>query len=99
MSNSIFIARGDSLPPVDAVLSDRDGPVDITGATVTFKTNSGLDIACTIMDAAAGQVRLNWGTANQVPAGIHRAWFHVTFGGGATLRFPNYGYIQLVAQE
>ena len=64
------IKRGDSWPPIDAQLTDQDGPIDLTTATsvtLLFKTASGSTTyskACTVTDAATGLVRYAWTTAD-----------------------------------
>ncbi len=87
------IAQGDTLPAVAATLNDANGPVNLTGATVTFSLTLGgvaviADRACTITDAATGQVSVAWQPADTAGYGNAFAQFHAVWTNGRQT-FPN----------
>lgn len=87
------IAQGDTLPAVTATLSDANGPVDLTGASVTFSLTLGnvaviADRACTITDATAGQVSVAWQPGDTLDYGNAFAQFKATWADGRR-SFPN----------
>lgn len=87
------IAQGDTLPSVSATLSDANGAVNLTGATVTFSLTLGgvaviVDRACTVTDATAGQVSVAWQAGDTANYGNAFAQFKATWADG-TQSFPN----------
>lgn len=68
-------------------LTDTLG-VDLTGATVKLRMRASdgtlkVDTAATIVTAATGAVRYDWGASDLNTAGEYLAWWRVTFGSGA----------------
>ena len=103
------IKQNDTWPPIGlitpVVLSDNNGPIDLTGATVKFlmrpadsqtiKVNS----ACVIVSAAAGTVRYNWSASDTDTAGEFVFEFQITFGDGKKATVPNRGYKELTIYD
>lgn len=99
----VDIKRGDTWPPVDAVLSDQDGPINLTTATsvkLLFKTTTGSTTysrVCTITDAAAGKVRYAWTNldASTGPTSAVNSFnieWEITWSDGGVTTVPNVGY-------
>jgi hypothetical protein len=99
----VDIKRGDTWPPVDAVLSDQDGVIDLTTATVVkllFKTATGSTTYsrnCTITDAPNGAVRYAWTLADAAtgPTSAVNSFnieWEITWSDGGTTTVPNVGY-------
>lgn len=99
------IKRGDTKTPLKVALSDDQGPVDLTGATVTF-----------VMSAWSGKRTINNGSAQVVDAtngvawyvfnpgetdvaGTYRAEFHVSYSDGRYETFPTLGYITVTIND
>lgn len=96
---------GDHLPALRRVLSDADGPIDLTGATVTFSMASragGAKVtkaAVTIDDPSAGSVSYAWAASDLDTPGSFDAEFEITFGSGKILTVPNAGHDLVVVQS
>lgn len=101
------IKRGDTRPLLDATLSDDDGPVDLTGATVRLVVRRAtprcgevgallLKRECEIIDAAAGKVRYAWQPDDTATVGSYAAEFEVAFVGGGLWTFPSAGYVAII---
>lgn len=100
------IKRGDSWPPLDATLSDQDGPINLTTASsvkLLFKTLTGSTTytrTCTIISAAAGQVRYAWTLADAAtgPTSVVNSFnleWEITWSDSTITTVPNVGYKQL----
>lgn len=95
----IYLKHKDRLPKLRATLSDANGPVDLTGATVKvwWRLQSGgteKSGTCTIVDAANGVVEYAWAAGDTDTAGDYYVEFVATFG-IATMTFPNDGYLTM----
>lgn len=89
MNSIIHWTIGDSLPKVEATLKDRNGVVNLTGASVRFVSNMGIDDAAVIVDAAGGRVEYT-PLPDDVKVGRWLARFVVDFpGANNVLSFPN----------
>lgn len=93
------IKRGDTFPFLRAVLSDANGPVDLTGATVKviLKTPglSGTVVVndvCTITNAANGIVEYEWDPADTATVNTLDAEWQVTWADAEVTTFPNEGF-------
>lgn len=92
------IRTGDTSPPIEATLTDADGPIDLANATVRAvcrkrgATELLFDRAPTVIDEAAGIVEVEWaedGSETSVP-GFYELEFEVTRA-GEVQTFPNQG--------
>lgn len=99
----IEVKRNDRRPYLDSTLTDANGAVDLSGATVKFfmvdaddntvidQTSTGSLV--TIQSATAGTVRYQWAAADTSTGGRFRAEWQVTFGDGTQATFPNTEYL------
>lgn len=90
---------GDLTPPIVATLEDDDGPIDLTGVTVTGKlrrADGGYSAsrAATITDAPNGRVSWAWIAADTETAGDYFFAFVVT-AGGLPAHYPNRGELTI----
>jgi hypothetical protein len=104
MAGRIYMKKGDRLPVIDAQLCDRNGPVNLTGATVNFimKSPAGVvkvNAICAIVDAVNGRVQYSWGLTDTDTANAYRSEFQVTFPGGLLETFPNDDYVPAIITE
>jgi hypothetical protein len=104
--STFHIKQNDTLPPIEATLTDHDGPMNLEDATVrllvsglvnTTKTLTITDVD--IIDAGGGQVRHEWADDETDTAGTYRAEWEVTFSSGRKLTFPNDAYDTIVIRE
>lgn len=102
---SVFvIKRNDTLPYLDAVLSDDNGPIDLTNVTsVHFVmrssargvTDAKVRAECTVVgDPTNGEVRYEWALGDTDAAGTYRGEFEVNLG-GRVLTYPSSTYIPI----
>lgn len=90
----------DRLPSLMAVLSDKNGPVNLTGATVMFimRPEGGgavkVNTAATIVDATQGIVRYDWATGDTTTPGVYEGEFEV-ISSSKTRTFPTVSYIEI----
>lgn len=97
----VTIRQGDRLPNLDRQFLIGTSAVSLVGATVTFDmylASTGVavitDGACTVTDAADGDVRYLWTAADaSLDTGIYLAAFTATYGDGRTITAPNSGMI------
>lgn len=101
----IEIKRNDRRPYLDSTLTDANGAVDLSGATVKFfmvdsagatvvsQTSTGTLV--TIQSATAGTVRYAWAAADTSTAGTFKGEWQVTFGDGTQATFPNTEYLTI----
>ncbi len=86
---------GDRLEPLRKQLLDRGGvPVNLSGATITFRMISRADgsvkianAAAIIENAAEGRVRYEWAANDVNTAGDYWAWF-IRSNGSTVERYP-----------
>lgn len=98
-----YIKQNDTSPALLATITDADGPVNLTGASVTFYMASAVGSvktiitsgAATVINAATGQVSYSWDAPDTAIAGIHIAEFEVVFSDASKETFPNDGYISI----
>jgi hypothetical protein len=98
----IAMKVGDLRPIVQATISDSNGPVNLTGATVQFlmtprgtgtpKVNS----AATIVSPTAGTVSYSWSTTDTDTPGAYYAEFRAAMGDGTKCTFPNSTYLAVL---
>ena len=93
------IKQGDLYPPIEATLSDANGAVDLTGASVRFimlRRRGRVELVnadATIMDAATGSIRYQWVAGDTDEVGDHLAEFEVTFADTRVATWPNGGHL------
>lgn len=107
MPNDEFLLRqNDTASAITVTLTDEDGnPVDIAGATVTFRMTpvgggtAKVDAAAVNdqngdgSDGSKGDVSYAWLAADTDTAGLFLGSWVVTFAGGAVQTYPNGGYV------
>lgn len=95
MATQLYIKRNDTHPSVEATLRDRNGPIDLAGATVRWIVSSVPDgtpivnAAAEIVNAGAGTVKYTWLTGDTAVAGTYKGEFEVTLHNGFVCTFPN----------
>tara|TARA_R110000868_G_scaffold25149_3_gene98215 strand:+ start:1434 stop:1748 length:315 start_codon:yes stop_codon:yes gene_type:complete len=87
------IKQHDTSPAISYILSDQDGPVNLTGASVRFYCGSVVAEDADVTDASGGQVTYEWLPADTAQPGYYRAEFEVVYADGSKETFPNEGYI------
>lgn len=100
------IRQNDRLPTFEVVLRDRNGPVELTSATVrlhlvrTRRRSLVLNVPATpAVDQSGedrGRVFYEWAVGNTAVPGDYEAEFEVTFLSGKKETFPNEGYIPVL---
>lgn len=97
--NDFVIKKNDRLPVVRAYLSDVNGYVDLTNASVQFiyqdrrRLNPPTTGEATLIAASSGLVEFAWASGNVSSAGTYLAEWRVHFPNTKVLSFPNDGYI------
>lgn len=101
------IKRGDSNPPIVAVLSDANGVIDLstaTSVTLQFKTtgtgSTTFSRACTVTGAAAGEVTYQWTLADAASGPLaavnsFNIEWEILWGDSTKTTVPNIGYKSL----
>jgi hypothetical protein len=96
------IKRNNTFPALEATLSDENGPIDLTGASVHFQMEDPdsrdvvLDRPVAVVDAEAGQVRYDWRAEDTERAGQFDAEFEITWPDGAVASVPNGENIRVI---
>lgn len=91
---SFSIPQDTLLPILTATLTDDNGPINLTGATVKFQmrlpgsTVLKVDTNAQIVSAVAGQVAYTWQTNDTNTPGLYIGWFLLSYG-AAPLMAPN----------
>jgi hypothetical protein len=85
-------------PPLEAQLTDKDGPIPLLGATVvmTIRQLDGRKVlvkTCTITDAANGWVRYQWVAGDTNTVGLYRLEFSITWPGRGPRVVPNDSWV------
>ena len=85
---TVYMKKGDRLPLLQAELTDASGtPLNLTGATVTFKMRSRngtvlkVNAAASVISAELGVVQYAWGATDTDTEGSFDAEFVASFGG------------------
>src|ERR1700733_8450843 len=95
----LTIKQGDTWPPLAAILSDANGPIDLSTATtieIWMKGISGTVVSglCTPVDAAAGSIIYSWGPTDTAVPDTYNVEFEITWSGGGEETVPNDSYRQ-----
>lgn len=97
----LTIKQHDTHPPIEATLSDANGPVNLTGSTVKLILKSAgagstvITGTCTIVSAAAGTVRYDWLAPDTASVNTLSGEFEVTWSTGKITTFPNDAYFSV----
>lgn len=99
------IKQHDTWPPLEATLSDADGPINLTTATtirLIIKASAGITPylvkTCTIVNAITGKVKATWATGNLDTAGTYQGEFEITWSDSSIETVPNAGYFSFEIQ-
>lgn len=95
----IYVKRGDT-QPLDRTLKRGGSAIDLTAATVEFhmtqrEGSKEVSGACSLLSAAAGQVRFTWGGTDTDTVGDYDVEWEVTYSNGKVETVPNFGYADL----
>lgn len=96
----------DTHPPLEAVLTDLEGPIDLSTATRVNlllkgqKRNAPASVLgqCQIVDAVNGVVRYVWTAPDTAVADLYNALFEILWGDGTESSVPNKGYFYVEFQ-
>lgn len=106
MTPDCIVKRNDTFPPILSTVSDdADAPVDVSGATVTFRMvrDTGAVVIeageVTIISAANGQIGYQWASGDTAVPGWYRAEFRITFPSGRTMKAPNGDFLHILIVE
>lgn len=98
MANEFFLKLGDTYPNIETILSDTNGPVNLTGAIVLFRMsepdtgNLMIERTATIVTpqsgADIGRVYIEFVDGDSDIEGTYRVEWRVTFGNGKIATFP-----------
>lgn len=100
----MIVKQNDHLIPLDAVLEDQNGVIDLTTAAsvkVICKTATGavsFTGTCTVTNAAAGAVRYLLTSSNLGTVNTYKGEFEITWSSGRIQTVPNTGYFELVVE-
>lgn len=101
----ITMRVNDTLPAINAILKDANGPFDLTNFTLRFvmrssdndiKADGSTDSGVTIIGATSGAVRFNWSTSEVDVAGNFLGEFEATDPSTQRITFPNRGHLDIV---
>jgi hypothetical protein len=97
--STVYMKQGDRLPALQMQLLDAAGaPLDLTGASVTFRMrpSSGgalkVNAAATVVDATTGTVRYSWAAGDTDTVGGFVAEWACSYS-GAVQTAPTVGYV------
>ena len=102
MSTVYYIKRNDTLPALDAQLTDANGVIDLTWTTVRLIARSGVrEIIkpCEITVAAQGRVTVRFDPSDTTHTGHYHAEFEITILGSEKLTVHNDGYFSIIITE
>ena len=98
------IKKNDTWPPLEAVLMDQNGPINLTTATsVKFlmrgtkrKNPFSTSGTCTVVDAPKGEVVFFWSPTNTSVADTYQGEFEISWADGSVGTVPNSGYLYVL---
>lgn len=98
------IKQNDTWPPLDAVLSDSNGPLNLTGCSVKILAKNATGTAswsatCEITGPVTGNVRHNWRASDTASKQTFNVEWEITWPNLTTSTVPNKGYktVEVVA--
>lgn len=101
----LTIKQNDTWPPLEATLSDQDGPVNLTTAsTILLLLKPALTPltifqgVCEVVSAVDGKIRYVWDEPDTAIADTYAGEFEVTWTDSTITTFPNAGYFSLEIQ-
>jgi DUF4097 and DUF4098 domain-containing protein YvlB len=94
------LKQGDTWPPLQATLSDENGPLNLTGATVSLDlkaTNGGAVLALAgsttiLAPATNGAVSYQWAVGDTATVGTYSGEFEITWPNGTVTTVPSATY-------
>jgi len=97
-AQTIHLVVGDTAPPLEATLSNADGPQDLTGASVVMRLKPNVANAETLEidmdiddDPTTGKISHAWEESETAEAVTYKAEFVVTFADDTVATFPLQG--------
>jgi hypothetical protein len=102
------IKQNDTHPPLEVVLSDLDGPIDLTTATSVWlmmrgqKRTGAVSVtgqALVVPPATDGFVIYEWIPLDTAVADLYNAEFEIRWGDGSVQTVPNSGYFYVDVQD
>ena len=90
----LTIKRGDTGFGIKATLSNTQGCVDLTDASVLFLFDK-FEIPSEVIDAENGEVIVFFERTHTEDAGFYNAEFEVQFPDGRVETFPSNGYLKI----
>lgn len=102
----LVLKRHDTWPPLQATLSDQNGPIDLTNASTVHVIMKGttalIDGACTIdanqTSTGMGQVTYTWAIGDTAITDTYQVEFEIVWAAGGIETIPNDSYrsIQII---
>lgn len=98
---TFIIKKNDTAPSLQRTLTDSDGAIDLTGATVRFHMaatvggTAKVDAEATIVTAASGIVKYDWASGDTDTTGSYYGEFEITYSDGSSETVPNPGFITI----
>lgn len=102
------IKQNDTWPPLEAVLMDQDGPIDLSTAQAVWlkmrgtKRTGAVSVAGTcqiVLPATNGAVIHNWLSTETAVADLYNAEFEIQWADGSVQTVPNSGYFYVDVQD
>jgi hypothetical protein len=99
------IKKGNREPSISATLQLGSAAIDLTGSTVRFLmrkvggTATKVAAAATVVSAADGTVRYDWGAADLDTVGEYLCEWEIAKAGGNKITVPNDSYLTLLVVE
>jgi hypothetical protein len=93
----LTIKQHDTFPPLQATLSDENGPIDLTNANAVLFIMKGTKStgavlvtgACTYIDRPNGVVQYAWATGDTAVPDTYDIEFQITWSSGGIQTIPN----------
>jgi len=95
-----YIKKDSELPVIESTLSDSDGAIDLSGASVDFRYRpafSGTGFitnAATVSSATSGIVQYAWGSGDVDTLGVYNSEWVITFASSKIMTLPADRYLK-----